>query len=257
MHDKTPSSFFIWRRIHSLFGLWLVIYLIEHMLVNSQASLWIEDGENKFVRLVNSLENLPYLHVIETFLIGVPLLFHMGWGIKRIFSSKQSILPSSKAPYLKFERNFAYTIQRWSSWILLIGLIIHVGQMRFIDQPKKIDSKSEVILTMDPKLEKMAEKFQVSLEPLEGSTKLKAYAPDQGTAFLFMVREIFKSTAISIFYSIFVMAAAFHAFNGLWTFLLTWGILLSRKSQITMIPVCLSGSFIILFFGYVAIWGAK
>lgn len=35
-----PSAF-IWRRAHSLTGLWLVLFLIEHLLTNSQAALFL------------------------------------------------------------------------------------------------------------------------------------------------------------------------------------------------------------------------
>ena len=59
------SSTFIWRRVHSLMGFWLVLYLILHLLTNSQAALWIGDDGNGFVRMVNSLESLPYLQVVE------------------------------------------------------------------------------------------------------------------------------------------------------------------------------------------------
>ena len=53
------STSFIWRRVHSLTGFWLVLYLIIHLITNSQAALWIGDDGSGFVRLVNSLERLP------------------------------------------------------------------------------------------------------------------------------------------------------------------------------------------------------
>lgn len=56
---------FIWRRLHSLMGLWLVLFLIEHLLTNSQAALWLGDNGRGFVNMVNAIHNLPYLEVIE------------------------------------------------------------------------------------------------------------------------------------------------------------------------------------------------
>ena len=40
---------FIWRRLHSLMGLWLVLFLGEHLLTNSQAALWLGDNGKGFV----------------------------------------------------------------------------------------------------------------------------------------------------------------------------------------------------------------
>src|ERR1700719_477349 len=77
---------FIWRRAHSLTGLWLVLFLIEHLIVNSQAALFVGDNGNGFVNAVNSIKDLPYLPVIEIFLLGVPFLIHGLWGIKYLLT---------------------------------------------------------------------------------------------------------------------------------------------------------------------------
>src|ERR1700722_19847692 len=101
---STPkiSSAFIWRRVHSLMGFWLVMYLILHLLTNSQAALWIGDDGHGFVRMVNALESLPYLHAIELIFIGIPLAIHLVWGVHRALTAK----PNSGT--LKYSRNRAY-----------------------------------------------------------------------------------------------------------------------------------------------------
>jgi succinate dehydrogenase / fumarate reductase cytochrome b subunit len=48
-------------------GVWLVIFLFEHMIVNSQAALWIGDDGIGFVRLVNILEAIPFLPIVESY----------------------------------------------------------------------------------------------------------------------------------------------------------------------------------------------
>jgi succinate dehydrogenase / fumarate reductase cytochrome b subunit len=58
-----------------------------------------------------------------------------------------------------------------------------------------------------------------------------AVAPDRGTAMLLTVRDTFKSPIMEIFYSLFLLAALFHAFNGFWTFFLTWGLILSINAR--------------------------
>ncbi|HAB98488.1 MAG TPA: succinate dehydrogenase [Parachlamydiales bacterium] len=258
------SSAFIWRRVHSLMGFWLIVYLFEHLLVNSQAALWIGDDGHGFIKMVNSLESLPYLQVIETFLIGFPLLIHMGWGVSRLFQAKSnSWKTDGSSPSLgSYGRNRAYTWQRLTSWILLIGVIAHVVQMRFVERPREVhlegQKKWEVEIQFDEGLTTLAPRLGVQMpavqsEPLQ---PIAVLAPDMGTATLLVVREAFKSPWQSVLYSVFVLAAAFHAFNGFWTFLITWGFLLSYRSQKAMIPFSVIGIGLLSFFGLAAIWGS-
>lgn len=259
------SSTFIWRRIHSLMGFWLVIYIFEHLLVNSQAALWISEDGNGFVRMVNSLESLPYLHIIETIFIAVPLSIHMIWGIKRALTARQnSVVSSDSKPVLKYSRNFAYTLQRLSSWILLFGILGHVIQMRFMGEPHKMElqgrSQFTVIVSPDPELTLLAKRIGATLyypptHHLQPNQVLAA-ADTPGTAILLMVRDTFKSPLMAVLYTLFVLAAAFHAFNGFWTFLIAWGAILSYRSQRAMIPVCMIGAALLTFFGLAAIWGS-
>lgn len=269
VRHRIPTAF-IWRRVHSLLGLWLVIFLSEHLLVNSQAALWIGDDGHGFVRLVNFLENLPYLQVLEIVLIGIPLLVHAIWGIKRVFTSEPNSRKSdgSKPSLGEYGRNRAYTWQRLTSWILLFGLLGHVAQMRFLDFPKKVHLNNEeqflVKLTPDEQLYPLAKRLDVSLytpSEMEGVWQAKegqviAAAATPGQAMLLTVRDTFKSPLMAILYTIFVLAAAFHAFNGVWTFLITWGVILAMPAQKTMTRVTLAGILILSLLGLMAIWGS-
>ncbi len=87
------------------------------------------------------------------------------------------------------------------------------------------------------------------------SNQLIAVAPSPGTAMLFMVRDQFKSPFMAILYTIFVLAAAFHAANGFWSFLIAWGVILSAPSQKTMVRASLLFMVLLAFFGLAAIWG--
>lgn len=261
MTTKTElmSGAFAWRRIHSLMGLWLILYLLEHLIVNSQATLWLGDDGIGFVRLVNSLESLPYLQVIEIVFIGVPFVLHGFWGVKRIFSSKCNSGPThGEKPSLGYRRNRAYSWQRITSWILLFGVIGHVVQMRFLMAPKEVRTESEisyvVILKNDSGLESIASRLDVALEVQGDDVIAKAKSP--GKAFLLMVRDTFKDPKWCFAYSVFVLAAAFHAFNGFWTSLISWGVLLSYRSQKAFLPVCWMGVALLAFLGLTAIWGS-
>lgn len=258
------SSQFIWRRLHSLMGLWLVIYLILHLVTNSQAALWFGEDGSGFVRMVNSLESLPYLHAIEIVLIGVPFAIHMVWGIHRAFTAK------TNAATLHYGRNQAFTWQRITSWILLFGVIGHVVQMRFIDQPKTVEigykKYSAVAVSMDSGLEILSRRLNFAIyngnQPADFSVcnlkpnQVLAVADSPGTAMLLMVRDTFKSPMMVGCYTIFLLSAAFHAFNGFWTFLITWGAILSIRSQKAMIPVSVIGMGLLTFLGLAAIFGS-
>ncbi|HSX10670.1 MAG TPA: hypothetical protein VLF94_03005 [Chlamydiales bacterium] len=252
---ETISHTFIWRRVHSLMGLWLVLYLFIHLIVNSQATLWLGEDGIGFIRLVNILEALPYLQVVEITLIGIPLVVHGYWGVKRIFEAKNNAgRGNGGAPSLPYGRNRAFRWQRWTSWILLVGIVGHVVQMRFVQFPREVEGRYVVEVGRDAGLASLAERIGVRIEG-EGDWVL-ASAPSPGKAMLLMVRETFKSFPMCVFYTIFVLAAAFHAFNGFWTSLITWGALLSYRSQRAVIPLCWVGVGVLAFLGLAAIWGS-
>ena len=253
------SNTFIWRRVHSLMGLWLVLYLMVHLIVNSQATLWLGEDGIGFIELVNLLEALPYLQVIETVLIGIPLVVHGYWGVKRALTAKSNSGKSDgSSPSLPFGRNRSFKWQRITSWILLIGIIGHVVQMRFLQFPEKVHEGHEVRYVVplkdDPGLETLSERINVKL--VKEGDLVMASAASPGKAMLLMVRETFKSPLMCVLYSIFVLAAAFHAFNGFWTSLITWGAMLSYRSQKAFIPICWIGVGFLAFLGLAAIWGS-
>ncbi len=311
-----PSAF-IWRRVHSLLGLWIVIYLVEHLLTNSQAALWLGEDGRGFINIVNVIHGLPFLQVIELTLIGLPIAFHAAWGIKYALTAKfNSRKSDGSKPSLGYGRNRAYTWQRLSSWILLVGIILHVIQMRFIDKPKEAMRNNQkqyfVKISLDEGLYTLAPRLGVSLygaeevekfreegkeatpfmltvpssdaisfhqqlkEELEeeqdrneqiqwkrtiGSYQLSdwetvAVSNDIATAMLLHVRDTFKSIWMDIIYTIFVLAAAFHAGNGLWTFAISWGLILSYRSQKKMVNYSLAFAGLLLFLGLASIWGS-
>jgi succinate dehydrogenase / fumarate reductase, cytochrome b subunit len=320
MASETLPRAFIWRRLHSLMGLWLVLFLIEHLLVNSQAALLLGDNAKGFVDGVNAIHNLPYLQVIEIVLLGVPFAIHAVLGVKYLFTSKfNSHGSSGTKPVMKYGRNRAYTWQRLTSWILLVGLILHVAKFRFIDYPDSLnqgensyyfipvsvdkglytvasrlgvhlyspdeimrerkefeerheeqalveasasflqsnvyDAQQQMILTS-------AEAYQQKLHWLEVLEKQKvdanqvvAVAKDFGTASVLAVRDTFKSPIYVGLYTLFVLAACFHGFNGLWTFCITWGVVLRVAAQQRILRWTWGVMIVITFFGLASIWG--
>src|SRR5690606_24595456 len=82
-----------------------------------------------------------------------------------------------------------------------------------------------------------------------------AIAPDFGTATLLVVRETFKMPLMLVLYTLFVLAAVFHAFNGLWTFMISWGVTLTPRSQTLMRTLSTALMLLFGFLGLAAIWG--
>jgi succinate dehydrogenase / fumarate reductase cytochrome b subunit len=311
---------FIWRRLHSLMGLWLVLFLLEHLLVNSQAALLLGDNGRGFVEMVNSIHNLPYLPVIEFFLLGVPILIHMVWGIKYLLTAKSNSWPGKSKPSLpEYGRNQAYTWQRITSWILVFGLIGHIINFRFLEYPLSLNQGASssyfVCITVDKGLYTVANRLGITLYDqkaiLEESKSLQkrgnemalvevaksfpersnysshadviltsaqklqqkldfvnmlqkkplhdneviAVTDNFGTASLLTVRDTFKSPLYVGLYTVFVLAACFHAFNGLWTFLITWGVVLKMSSQRGTAKLAIGLMLLVAFLGLAAIWG--
>ncbi|MGR3973923.1 MAG: succinate dehydrogenase [Candidatus Rhabdochlamydia sp.] len=318
--SRLPFSF-IWKRVHSLLGLWLVVFLMEHLLVNSQAPLFLKDKHPGFVQLVDFIHDLPYLPLIEWGLIGIPLLFHLALGLSYLISSQLRLLASDgSVPALPLQGGYrAYQWQRISSCILGIGLVIHVGHFRFINYPKSLYQGKQmfysVILPMDKKLYTLADELEVTLfsshqietlkhsvlsphaeEALEKKiqqipeqeayqessdallsqfeknqdqqqliTFLEQYKLDPqevvalsskfGSVTLLSVRSSFQSFWAPFLYTPFLLAACFHACNGLWTFLLTWGVILKVSAQAMAFQVTRGVMVLLMGLGLMAIWG--
>ncbi len=279
MTDPTaiPAPF-LWRRIHSLTGLFFTLYLFEHLLINSQAALWLGGDGSGFVEAVDAIHRLPFLPFIEIFLLGVPIALHTFLGVRYLLTaeSNSSTTDGSKPSLPEYSRNKAYTWQRITSWILLLGLIFHVIHMRFVEYPASTNEGYEHLYMIrvqeDEKLKSLSNRLGVEIlhsneitesspwysalqsRPLQAGEAI-AVTPSFGTADLLVVRETFKMPLMIAIYTIFVLAACFHGFNGLWTFMISWGINLTQRSQKYMLGICYFLMLLVAFFGLAAIWG--
>jgi len=263
---------FIGRRLHSLTGIWLVLFIIQHLFTNSQAALWIGDDGASFIKSVNDIHDLPFLPLIEIAVLAFPILIHMIWGIEYLRRAKyNSFGYTGHTPYLPdYPRNRAYTWQRVTAWLLIVGIIAHVVHMRFIDYPEKshlVEKGYMVRITDDEGLAGLAERLNVKLynadelrrQPNFSKRPLKpgevfAVADNFGTAELLVVRDTFKVPYMLVLYTLFVLIASFHAFNGFWTFLITWGVTLTQRSQRLLQKVSVALMIIFGCLGLSAVW---
>jgi succinate dehydrogenase / fumarate reductase cytochrome b subunit len=88
------------------------------------------------------------------------------------------------------------------------------------------------------------------------ASEVIAVSTSFGDVILLNVRDSFKSPITAALYTIFVIATCFHAFNGLWTFCISWGIILKMRSQNQALNLCIALMVLIALLGLTAIWGS-
>jgi succinate dehydrogenase cytochrome b subunit len=317
---KALPKDFVSRRLHSLMGLWLVVFLIEHLLTNSQAALLFSQDGSGFIKMVNLIYSIPYLHVVELLLLATPFVIHIVWGIKYMRTSKANAHATNGAkPNLRrYPRNHAFSWQRITAWILIVGVTAHVVQMRFIKSPEEVRIGGTQVLYMvklnldnglytvadrlgvelydSQEIAAMQEQFEIDavkeamrpkiwplgnqyseikqheldqaqaiglerqwLEAAEAKplkpNQVLAVAPSPGVAFLLNVRETMRDPWMIALYSIFVIVAVYHAFNGLWSASIVWGVTLTARSQLLMKRFCILLMIVLGFLGLAAAWG--
>ena len=194
--SKQDSSFFV-RRLHSLLGVVpLGVFLVQHLIINNFATR----GPEAFNTAAGFMGNLPFVLVLETFVIYLPILFHGIYGVYIAFTAKNNV-----GRYGTY-RNWMFLMQRITGIIAFVFIAIHVYQTRF-----------QVLLGAEVNFDIMADIL--------------------GSPFWF------------VFYVVGVLAVVFHFANGLWSFMITWGITQSPKSQQIMSYVAIIVFVIVGFIG--------
>ena len=301
--EKLPKAF-LFRRLHSIAGFFFVLFLVEHMLTNSTAALFVSEEGSGFIHGVNFLQSLPYLPFIELFLLAVPIAIHLFLGVAYLTEARlNSFSSDGSKPSLPFVRNHFFTWQRITAVLLVVGLIAHVVSIRFMQRPIPLDTTDEtryvVSVAADPGLTTLAPKLRFTLitlatlpgmlsaiEKSEKALSIPALsetdrlyfqerlsaqrdclstlhptekqwfiaAPDFGTALLLVVRDTFRITWVCIAYTLFALAACFHAGNGLWTFAISWGIPLNERGRGVVRAVGSALAFALAAGGLACIW---
>lgn len=112
---------FFYRRLHSLLGVIPIgLFVIQHLIVNHFAVY----GEEEFNKAANFMGNLPFVLVLETFVIYLPILFHAVLGVYIVFVARNNV---KRYGYL---RNWLFMLQRVTGIITLIFIVWHVWQTR-------------------------------------------------------------------------------------------------------------------------------
>jgi len=148
-------------------------------------------GQADFNTAVKDLQSIPYILLVEIGGIFIPLIYHAVYGLVITVEARPNNL---NYPY---PRNWFYTIQRATGMILFFFIAFHVLNFRF---------------GLIPGL----------------NTLSVARNPDQ--AFQIVARE-FRMVPIFIVYLIGITATVWHLANGVWLFLVDWGITIGERAQ--------------------------
>ena len=166
-------------------------------------------GAESFNEAVADLQAIPYILLIEIGGIFIPLIYHAVYGLVITMEARPNNLAY---PY---PRNWFYLIQRITGVVLFFFIFFHVLNFRF---------------GMIPGLN------EVSV----------AHRPD--LAFDIVSRE-FRMVPIFIIYMIGITATVWHLANGIWLFLVDWGITIGDRAQRFAGYACLGFGVVLLLVG--------
>lgn len=200
------SRTFILRKLHQLTGIMpLGFFLLEHFYTNSKAL----NGAADFNTAVKDLQSIPYILLVEIGGIFIPLIYHAVYGLVITVEARPNNL---NYPY---PRNWFYTIQRVTGFILFFFITFHVLNFRF----GLIPGLNALSVANHPE-----ESFQI------------------------VARE-FRMVPIFIVYVIGITSTVWHLANGVWLFLVDWGITIGERSQKIAGYACLGFGLVLLAVG--------
>lgn len=148
-------------------------------------------GPAEFNGAVKDLQSIPYILLVEIGGIFIPLIYHAVYGLVITVEARPNNL------HYPYARNWFYTIQRVTGVILFFFILFHVLNFRFGLMPG---------LNMISVADHPEQAFQV-------------------------VAGEFRRLPIFIVYLVGITATVWHLANGIWLFLVDWGIAIGERAQ--------------------------
>jgi succinate dehydrogenase / fumarate reductase cytochrome b subunit len=166
-------------------------------------------GAADFNGAVKDLQSIPYILFVEIGGIFIPLIYHAVYGMVITVEARPNNL------HYPYSRNWFYTIQRVTGIILFFFITFHVLNFRF---------------GLIPGL----------------NTISVAHHPEQSFD---IVAGEFRIIPIFIVYVIGITATVWHLANGIWLFLVDWGITIGERAQKIAGYACLGFGVLLLAVG--------
>lgn len=222
---QTGQSFFYQhefaiRRLHSLLGIIpLGLYMVVHLTTNAS----LLNGSETFQRAVYLIHSPgKLLPLIEWGGIFIPLIFHAVIGV---WIAKTGRTNSGQ---YTFTNNRRYSWQRWTGFIALVYLFVHVLHMHGW-------THAHVWLNV--------------IRPVG----FAQFYPYNAASSLVAAMQGFFWPA---FYLVGVMACVYHLANGLWTAGITWGLWISPAAQQRATKLCAVVGILLAVIAASAWWAA-
>lgn len=198
--SQTRATYFWIRRLHSLTGVLPIgAFLMVHLFTNCYA--WSPAAFNEHVKALNET---PLIQFVEYFGIIAPIAFH------GLLGTWMALRMDMNQPQYGNFRNWMYFLQRLSGVFVLAFIVFHLIQFRFMHEAafKAVD--------------------------LKAPTSPFTHATNTYNPYLTIQDGLRSASFIVPLYLVGIVASAFHFANGLWSFCITWGITLGRRSQLLM-----------------------
>jgi succinate dehydrogenase / fumarate reductase, cytochrome b subunit len=167
------------------------------------------NGAAAFNDAVKDLQAIPYILFIEIGGIFIPLIYHAVYGLVVTIEARPNNLAY---PY---PRNWFYLIQRITGVILFFFIAFHVLNFRF----GMIPGLNDVSVAHEP-----------------------------GRAFEIVSKE-FHMVSIFLVYMVGITATVWHLANGIWLFMVDWGITIGERAQRFAGYACIGFGVVLLLVG--------
>jgi succinate dehydrogenase / fumarate reductase cytochrome b subunit len=219
MNGILDRHYFMLRRLNSLLGIVPVgAFFLVHMFFNSRAG----QGPAQYQWVPDTLDQVPFLIVVEVFGILLPILLHAVLGVW-ISTRADYHLPRRTWSWYA---NVAFLLQRWTGIILFVLISVHVWQTWWHHQSIKL----------------AAARGSVSGAQAEYDIYGNMHA-------------LLSSPLWATIYVLFVLMAAWHFGNGIWNFCFKYGLTTSKTSQRWAYGIGMGLALVGLILGLVSIWG--
>ncbi len=186
--------------IRRLHSLTGVIPLGVFLIIHLMTNASVLGGEQMFDQNVARIHSLgPLLIPVEIVGILVPLAFHVLLGIKIVTTAK-----TNQRVYT-YGANIRYTLQRTTGVMAALFILYHLYHMHWIGKPLSFMGGAQ---------------FDPDFPTETAAAAMRA------------------SIVIPMVYAVGVICTVYHFANGLWTFLITWGITVGRRSQRVAGGIC-------------------
>jgi succinate dehydrogenase / fumarate reductase cytochrome b subunit len=167
------------------------------------------NGAAAFNDAVKDLQSIPYILLVEIGGIFIPLIYHAVYGLVITIEARPNNLAY---PY---PRNWFYLIQRITGMILFFFIAFHVLNFRF----GLIPGLNDVSVAHEP-----------------------------GRAFEIVSKE-FHMVSIFLVYMVGITATVWHLANGIWLFMVDWGITIGERAQRLTGYACIAFGVVLLLVG--------